>query len=129
MKRISLPALTVLLICGIHSLAAPAALRIIATNGTAVGDARLTSIRPGVSINNRGTIAFAAALSDGRGTLLAMTPDGQLKELRHGDGVALLRRCTAEHFTGFLTIKVEISSPTSGENYEEHSECQTQYRL
>jgi hypothetical protein len=67
--------------------AAPAALRIIASNGTAVASARLTTIRSGVSINNRRTVACAGFLSDGRGALLAMTPDGQLKEPRPGGGL------------------------------------------
>ena len=47
----------------------------------------LTTIRPGVSINNRGTIAFAAFTSSGRGALLAITPDGQLKEPRPGSTI------------------------------------------
>src|SRR5206468_3954589 len=73
--------------CFSFDLATAAELHVIAKSGTPVGGQTIANIRPGVSINNRGTIAFAATLSNGRGALLAITPDGQLKEPRPGGGL------------------------------------------
>ena len=67
-------ALTVVLclhVSGTSASAAPTDLRVIATNGTPIGGARITTIRPRVSFNSRGTVALAASHSEGRSTVFA----------------------------------------------------------
>lgn len=76
----------------LHAPAAdcPGDLLTIAKTGATVGNSTITAIRArqqqttGVSINNRGTIAFTAQTTSGASTVFVRTPDGQLRQLPVG---------------------------------------------
>ena len=63
-----------------NRIAAP--LTVVATSG----NLGIGNIRPGVSINNRGTVAFAALAAGNHSSVFARTAGGELKDLRPDAG-------------------------------------------